>query len=141
MNSALQLAIDPSAPRGENPRVGCVLVDSDGHVVGTGCHRGAGTAHAEVVALADAGERARGATAFVTLEPCRHTGRTGPCTQALIEAGVSRVIVAMLDPSEQAGGGTRELEAAGIEVVSGVLEIESNAINAEWVGAIRAGRP
>lgn len=141
MRAALQLATDASAPRGENPRVGCVIVDDSGHVVGTGFHLGAGTAHAEVVALAAAGEQARGATAFVTLEPCRHTGRTGPCTQALIDAGVSRVIIAMLDPTEQAGGGSAELEAAGIEVFSGVLADESRAINAEWDYACRAGRP
>ncbi len=141
MRSALLLATDPSAPRGENPRVGCVIVDDSGHVVGTGFHLGAGTAHAEVVALAVAGEQAQGATAFVTVEPCRHSGRTGPCTQALIEAGVSRVVIAMLDPTEQAGGGSAELEAAGIEVFNGVLEAESSAINAEWVFAYRTGRP
>jgi diaminohydroxyphosphoribosylaminopyrimidine deaminase / 5-amino-6-(5-phosphoribosylamino)uracil reductase len=141
MRAALQLATDASAPRGENPRVGCVIVDDSGHVVGTGFHLGAGTAHAEVVALAVAGEQAKGATAFVTLEPCRHFGRTGPCTQALIDAGVSRVVIAMLDPTEQAGGGSAELEAAGIEVFNGVLESESNAINAEWVFANRTRRP
>ena len=105
MREALALAQSPDAPFGENPRVGCVIVAPDGEVVGRGHHRGAGTPHAEVVALADAGARAAGATAVVSLEPCRHTGRTGPCTQALLDAGVRAVVYGQADPTEQGGGG------------------------------------
>lgn len=141
MRAALALATDPQALRGENPRVGCVIVDESGLVIGEGFHRGAGTAHAEVVALAQAGTGARGATAVVTLEPCRHTGRTGPCTRALIDAGVGRVVFAQPDPTPEAGGGASELRAAGIDTVSGVLTDEACAINAEWTFAVRAGRP
>ena len=123
LDAALELAargpvVDP------NPRVGCVLVN-DGAVVGRGFHRGAGTAHAEAVALTDAGEKARGATAFVTLEPCNHHGRTPACAGALIDAGVVRVVYAAADPSPEAAGGARRLRAAGIDpevVVSGVDE-------------------
>ena len=141
MREALALATSADAPFGENPRVGCVIVDADGSIVGRGFHRGAGTPHAEVVALADAGERARGATAVVTLEPCRHTGRTGPCTQALLSAGVTRVVYAQADPTASAGGGAAELAAAGVDVVPGVLEQEASAANAEWTFAVQAGRP
>lgn len=141
MRAALALATDPQAPRGENPRVGCVIVDEQGTVIGSGFHRGAGTAHAEVVALAQASAAARGATAVVTLEPCRHTGRTGPCTQALIDAGVRRVVIAQPDPTREAGGGAHDLRSAGIEVVSGVLVDEAHAVNVEWTRAVRAGRP
>ncbi len=141
MGEALALATSPDAPHGANPRVGCVIVAADGQVVGRGYHRGAGTAHAEVVALADAGPRASGATAVVSLEPCRHTGRTGPCTQALLAAGVSRVVYAQADPTSAAGGGGAELAAAGVDVVDGVREQDALAINAEWTFAVRHGRP
>lgn len=141
MREAIVLAASPEAPYGENPRVGCVIVDAEGAVVGRGFHRGAGTPHAEVVALADAGERARGATAIVTLEPCRHTGRTGPCTRALIEAGVTRVVFAQSDPTAAAGGGAEELRAAGIEVESGLLSDDAAAVNEEWTFAVTHGRP
>src|SRR3954447_5655367 len=94
MARALELAATPGVPLGPNPRVGCVLLDGDGAEVAEGYHRGAGTAHAEVAALTEAGSAARGTTAVVTLEPCAHTGRTGPCTEALIEAGVARVVFA-----------------------------------------------
>ena len=109
MREALALAQSPDAPFGENPRVGCVLVAPDGGIVGRGHHRGAGTPHAEVVALLDAGARARGATAVVTLEPCRHTGRTGPCVEALVAAGVRRVVYGVADPGEESGGGAAVL--------------------------------
>lgn len=123
-----------------NPRVGCVIVDSNGQVAGEGWHRGAGTPHAEVVALAAAGERARGGTAYVSLEPCRHTGRTGPCTQALIAAGVARVVFAAADPNPEAGGGAAELRSAGIAV--SFLELpEAAALNEAWTFAMRHGRP
>lgn len=104
MREALRLAGSPDAPRSENPRVGCVVLDPSGTVVGRGYHRGAGTPHAEIVALRDAGERAVGATAVVTLEPCRHVGRTGPCTTALLSAGIARVVFAQTDPNPAAAG-------------------------------------
>ncbi len=141
MREALALAQSPDAPHGENPRVGCVLVAPGGDVVGRGYHRGAGSPHAEVVALADAGSRAVGATAVVTLEPCRHTGRTGPCTQALLDAGVRAVVYGQPDPTDQAGGGGDVLRAAGVEVVGGVLEAEADAVNEEWTFAVVHGRP
>src|SRR6478735_7826433 len=99
MQRALALAATPGVPLGPNPRVGCVLLDAEGQIVAEGYHRGAGTAHAEADALARAGDRAAGATAVVTLEPCNHTGRTGPCAQALVTAGVRRVVFAQSDPN------------------------------------------
>lgn len=141
MREAIALAQDPEAPEGENPRVGCVLVDADGTIVGRGFHRGAGTPHAEVVALREAGDRARGATAVVSLEPCRHTGRTGPCTQALLDAGVTRVVFAQGDPTDAAAGGAAILRAAGVDVVAGVLEGQARQVNEEWTFAVTHGRP
>src|SRR6476619_1523727 len=105
MRRALELAATPGVPLGPNPRVGCVLVDDSGRTVAEGFHRGAGSPHAEADALARAGGSARGATAVVTLEPCNHTGRTGPCAEALVEAGVARAIVAVRDPWPAAAGG------------------------------------
>ncbi|MDA2987471.1 MAG: bifunctional diaminohydroxyphosphoribosylaminopyrimidine deaminase/5-amino-6-(5-phosphoribosylamino)uracil reductase RibD [Actinomycetota bacterium] len=139
MDRALELAAHPSAPRGENPRVGCVIVDERGVVVGEGWHAGAGTAHAEVVALSQAGDRSIGATAVVTLEPCNHHGRTGPCAQALIEAGIARVVFAQADPTSDAGGGARALRDAGVQVLAGIRDEEACAINREWtIAATRA---
>lgn len=123
-----------------NPRVGCVLADGD-EIIAVGHHRGAGTVHAEVAALAEAGERARGATAYVTLEPCHHTGRTGPCTRALRDAGIRRVVYAVADPNRIATGGDAWLRDAGIVVESGLLEEEAAAVNATWLHRIRTGRP
>jgi diaminohydroxyphosphoribosylaminopyrimidine deaminase/5-amino-6-(5-phosphoribosylamino)uracil reductase len=124
-----------------NPRVGCVVTDAVGTVVGTGHHRGAGTPHAEVDALAQAGDRARGGTAHVTLEPCDHTGRTPPCTRALIEAGISRVVYSVADPDPLAAGGAATLTAAGIAVEGGLLQEAGEALNASWLHARRTGRP
>jgi diaminohydroxyphosphoribosylaminopyrimidine deaminase/5-amino-6-(5-phosphoribosylamino)uracil reductase len=123
-----------------NPRVGCVLLDDAGEVISTGVHRGAGQPHAEVDALQQAGDRATGATAVVTLEPCTHTGRTGPCTTALIDAGVARVFFGQTDPTV-AGGGGKVLADAGIEVVGDVLADEAAALNVEWTFAATHGRP
>src|SRR5699024_5454998 len=109
MRRALSLAATPGVPLGPNPRVGCVLLAPDGTVLAEGHHRGAGTPHAEADALAAAGDRAHGATAVVTLEPCNHTGRTGPCAEALVAAGVRRVVVAQRDPNPVAQGGTDTL--------------------------------
>ncbi len=141
MRRALDLAATPGVPTGPNPRVGAVILDSAGVVVGEGFHRGAGTPHAEVDALARAGALARGATAVVTLEPCNHTGRTGPCAQALLDAGVARVVFAASDPNPVAAGGARTLAQAGVDVVGGVLAEESQALNETWTFAVTHGRP
>ncbi|MDU1064059.1 MAG: bifunctional diaminohydroxyphosphoribosylaminopyrimidine deaminase/5-amino-6-(5-phosphoribosylamino)uracil reductase RibD [Cutibacterium avidum] len=130
MTLALNLATNSPCPD-PNPRVGCVIV-ADGQVVGQGWHHGAGTSHAEVEALHQAGDAARGATAVVTLEPCNHTGRTGPCSHALREAGVSRVVIAQSDPNPVAVGGEQFLRTNGVEVVTGVLSEAAMALNADW---------
>ncbi len=141
MDRAVELASDPRASRGENPRVGCVILDSSGGFLAEGFHAGAGTPHAEVVALQAAGRAAAGGTAIITLEPCRHTGRTGPCTKALIDAGIARVVYAQSDPTDAAGGGAGELRAAGIEVVAGIGEAAAREVNAEWTIAVTRARP
>lgn len=140
MRRALDLAL--RGPRGLNPQVGAVLLSPDGAVLAEGWHRGAGTAHAEVDALSKlpAGG-ARGATAVVTLEPCNHTGRTGPCAVALIEAGVARVVYALDDPGEISAGGADRLRSAGIDVVSGVLADEARTLLDSWLTVQRLGRP
>ncbi len=124
-----------------NPVVGCVLLDPAGRVVGEGWHRGPGHPHAEVEALRTAGPAARGATAVVTLEPCVHTGRTGPCTRALSEAGVARVVVGVADPWPPAAGGATVLRAAGIDVETGVAADLAEEVNRPWLTAVRRSRP
>ncbi len=141
MLRAIALARSADIPDGPNPRVGCVIVDATGQVVGEGVHRGAGTAHAEVDALAQAGAAARGATAVVTLEPCTHVGRTGPCSEALIAAGVARVVFAQTDPHALAAGGAERLRAAGIAVEAGLLADEAASVNEAWAHAVTTGRP
>ncbi len=141
MQRALQLAASPGVPLGPNPRVGCVVLAEDGSVVGEGYHRGAGTPHAEIEALKVAGTLAGGATAVVTLEPCDHTGRTGPCSQALVEAGVRRVVIAQRDPNPLAKGGLETLAAAGIETDVGLLADDAAALNRAWTFAHERGRP
>lgn len=144
LQRALEIAAHPAVPLGPNPRVGCVLLDAAGTVIGEGHHRGAGTAHAEVDALTRATAPTAGATAVVTLEPCAHHGRTGPCTEALISAGISRVIVARRDPNPQAAGGIDRLRAAGIEVETEVpaeLAAAAIALNRGWEHGLRHGRP
>jgi diaminohydroxyphosphoribosylaminopyrimidine deaminase/5-amino-6-(5-phosphoribosylamino)uracil reductase len=141
MRRALELAaLGPLG--GPNPQVGCVILDADGRPIAEGYHRGAGTPHAEVDALHSlpAGAAA-GATAVVTLEPCNHTGRTGPCSVALIEAGVTRVVFALRDPYDHASGGAERLRAAGVEVEEGLLADEAAALNERWLTAVRRGRP
>jgi len=141
MRRALELAARGPA-RGINPRVGCVLLAHDGSVLAEGWHRGAGTAHAEVDALSKVpAGGATGATAIVTLEPCNHTGRTGPCSRALIDAGVSRVVYAVADPGDASSGGADTLRAAGLDVQGGVLAGEVEAFLGDWLFATRHRRP
>ncbi|WP_280563162.1 bifunctional diaminohydroxyphosphoribosylaminopyrimidine deaminase/5-amino-6-(5-phosphoribosylamino)uracil reductase RibD [Chromohalobacter sp. 48-RD10] len=141
MSRALQLARRGCYTTHPNPRVGCVVV-RQGRIVGEGYHTRAGEPHAEVHALRAAGETARGATVYVTLEPCSHHGRTPPCAQALIEAGVSRVVVAVLDPNPQvAGRGVAMLREAGIGVEVGCLETDAEALNVGFVKRMREGLP
>lgn len=139
MRRALALA-EQGPVTGGNPQVGCVLVEDDGRIVAEGWHRGAGSPHAEIDALGRAGD-ARGLTAVVTLEPCNHWGRTGPCSAALIEAGVAQVIYAIADPSPTAGGGAASLRAAGVEVQGGVLAAEVERAMHPWLTAVRRARP
>ncbi|MEU4205553.1 bifunctional diaminohydroxyphosphoribosylaminopyrimidine deaminase/5-amino-6-(5-phosphoribosylamino)uracil reductase RibD [Streptomyces sp. NPDC045470] len=141
MRRAIQLAARGLGHTSPNPVVGCVVLDAAGHVAGEGWHERAGGPHAEVNALREAGERARGGTAFVTLEPCNHTGRTGPCAQALIEAGVARVYYAVPDPNPAATGGSTTLAAAGVEVEGGLLADEAAAGNEAWLTAVLRRRP
>lgn len=142
MEIALGLARRGLGRTSPNPAVGAVLV-RDGSIVGRGFHTWAAVRHAEIVALEEAGERARGATAYVTLEPCSHHGRTGPCADALIRAGVSRVVAALEDPSpEVSGRGFERLRAAGVEVeVAAEYEAAAAQINEAFVHAMRTGRP
>ncbi len=141
MAQALRLARRGLYTTDPNPRVGCVVV-KDNTVVGSGWHERAGGPHAEIHALAAAAERSRGATVYVTLEPCVHHGRTPPCTDALIAAGVARVVVAMVDPNPRVGGqGLAALAAAGIAVESGVLHERAEALNPGFASRMRRGRP
>ena len=143
LTRAIQLAAAGEGSVLPNPVVGCVLLSPDGLVVGEGYHHRAGGPHAEVVALADAGAAARGATAVVTLEPCNHTGRTGPCSLALIEAGVAAVVVGVRDPWPTAAGGIETLRSAGVEVVeaTGAIATAAADVNRVWLTATRFGRP
>lgn len=141
MSRALMLAERGVYTTEPNPRVGCVLV-ADGRIVGEGWHVRAGEGHAEVNALAQAGDLARGATAYVTLEPCSHFGRTPPCADALVKAGVSRVVAAMQDPNPQvAGNGLNRLREAGIEVDCGLLEAQAQALNPGFIKRMQQGLP
>lgn len=141
MSRALVLAANGPA-RGPHARVGCVLLDDRGDIVAEGWHRGAGTAHAEVDALSKlAPGGAAGLTAVVTLEPCNHWGRTGPCSEALIEAGIGRVVFSVEDPGEHSGGGKERLRAAGIPVDEGVLRAEVEEWMRRWLVSARFSRP
>jgi diaminohydroxyphosphoribosylaminopyrimidine deaminase / 5-amino-6-(5-phosphoribosylamino)uracil reductase len=141
MNEALALAERGITTTQPNPRVGCVIV-REGEVVGRGFHARAGSPHAEVFALQDAGERANGATAYVTLEPCAHVGRTPACAPQLAAAGVRRVVTAMTDPdSRVAGAGHAILRAAGVLVETGLLEAEARWLNRGFLSRIERGRP
>ncbi|WP_342742722.1 bifunctional diaminohydroxyphosphoribosylaminopyrimidine deaminase/5-amino-6-(5-phosphoribosylamino)uracil reductase RibD [Streptomyces indicus] len=141
MRRALALAALGLGATSPNPVVGCVILDAHGEIVGEGYHQRAGGPHAEVHALRAAGDKARGGTALVTLEPCNHTGRTGPCAQALIEAGIARVVYAVSDPNPTATGGAETLRNAGVAVESGLLEEEARAGNIAWLTSVKSGRP
>ena len=141
MARALRLAKNGLYTTDPNPRVGCVIV-RDSQVVGEGWHRRAGEAHAEVHALAAAGRQAHGATAYVSLEPCCHHGRTPPCSEALVKAGIARVVAAMPDPNPRvASRGVAELERAGIRVDIGLLQAEAERLNPGFISRMTRGRP
>jgi diaminohydroxyphosphoribosylaminopyrimidine deaminase/5-amino-6-(5-phosphoribosylamino)uracil reductase len=146
MRRALELAAQGPVTGG-NPQVGCVLLDAEGRTVVEGWHHGAGTPHAEVDALSklpmtgDGRPDAAGLTAVVTLEPCNHTGRTGPCSVALLNAGVARVVYALTDPGATSGGGAEHLRAGGVEVIGGVLAVESETFLHRWLTAVARHRP
>lgn len=141
MAQALRLAERGLYTARPNPVVGCVIAHGD-EVVGEGFHQRQGQAHAEVLALQAAGARARGATAYVTLEPCAHTGQTGPCADALVAAGISRVVAAMRDPFPQVDGkGFERLQAAGIETAAGLMEAQARELNVGFLSRIERGRP
>ena len=142
MRRALQLAALAEGRTSPNPLVGAVVLDSTGRLVGEGFHARAGLPHAEPGALAQAGDAARGGTIVVTLEPCCHHGRTPPCTEAILSAGIQRVVVALTDPDPRvAGGGLQRLRDAGLEVISGVLAAEAADQNRAFVHRVRTGRP
>lgn len=141
MAMALRLARRGLYTADPNPRVGCVIAN-EGHVVGIGWHARAGEAHAEIRALEDAGEAARGATAYVTLEPCCHHGRTPPCTDKLLAAGIARVVMATRDPNPAvAGAGEQQLRDAGVEITSGMHDAEARALNVGFFRRMETGRP
>ena len=143
MRRALELATKGPL-RGPNPQVGCVLLDAQGKIVSEGWHEGAGSPHAEVVALANlskSGTSAEGLTAVVTLEPCSHTGRTGPCANALIEAGISRVLFSVSDPGDESGGGGEVLTKAGIEVRGGIELEAGEKLLEHWLVSTGSQRP
>ncbi len=141
MRRAIALAATALGSTSPNPPVGCVVLDTAGTVAGEGFTSPAGGPHAEVNALRAAGERARGGTAVVSLEPCAHHGRTPPCTGALLAAGVARVVYAVSDPDPVAAGGAAALRAAGVAVEGGVLEAEAALGNEAWLTSLRLGRP
>jgi diaminohydroxyphosphoribosylaminopyrimidine deaminase / 5-amino-6-(5-phosphoribosylamino)uracil reductase len=141
MTRALQLAEQGLYGTQPNPRVGCVIV-KDGKIVGEGAHLKAGEPHAEVFALRQAGEQTRGATLYVTLEPCNHTGRTPPCSQAIVDAGISKVIIAMQDPNPQvAGSGLAHLQAHKIDTASGLMQTQAEALNPGFISRMTRNKP
>jgi diaminohydroxyphosphoribosylaminopyrimidine deaminase/5-amino-6-(5-phosphoribosylamino)uracil reductase len=141
MLQAIALAARALGRTSPNPVVGSVVLDAAGQTVGEGFHAFAGGPHAEAVALEQAGDRARGGTLIVTLEPCDHHGRTGPCSAAALAAGVRRVVYAVAAPRDRAGGGARRLAEAGVEIESGLLAAEAERVNAEWLTYARLRRP
>jgi diaminohydroxyphosphoribosylaminopyrimidine deaminase/5-amino-6-(5-phosphoribosylamino)uracil reductase len=141
MRRAIALADSAGDATHPNPNVGAVVLDRDGTIVGEGRHERAGGPHAEVLALADAGARAAGGSVVVTLEPCAHSGRTGPCAQAVADAGVARVVYAIEDPTPQARGGAAMLRAGGVNVEAGLLAVEAAQANERWLTGVLLDRP
>ena len=142
MRRALALAALAEGRTSPNPLVGAVVLNQEGRLVGEGFHSRAGEPHAEVGALAQAGDAAHGGTLVVTLEPCCHHGRTPPCSEAVLRAGIARVVVALEDPDPRvAGGGINQLRQAGVEVISGVLREEARQQNRDFLHRVRTGRP
>ena len=142
MRRAIQLALLAEGRTSPNPLVGAIVLDSVGRLVGEGFHTGAGKAHAEIEALNQAGEKSINGTIVVTLEPCCHHGLTPPCTEALIKAGLKRVVIGMVDPDPRvSGNGISRLKNSGLEVVEGVLKQECESINREFIFRVLNGRP
>ncbi|MEU4804143.1 bifunctional diaminohydroxyphosphoribosylaminopyrimidine deaminase/5-amino-6-(5-phosphoribosylamino)uracil reductase RibD [Actinosynnema sp. NPDC023587] len=141
MHRAIALSAFGLGRTSPNPPVGCVILDSAGRVAGEGYHERKGEPHAEVHALTAAGERARGGTAVVTLEPCNHQGRTPPCRQALLDAGIVRTVIALIDPTSREEGGAARLRASGVQVEVGVLADAARLVLGPWLDALRSGRP
>ena len=141
MSRAIELASKVDLSRDVNPTVGAVIVDTDGNTVGEGWHNGSGTDHAEVMAIAQAGSKAVGATLYCTLEPCNAQGKTGPCAQAVIAAGITKVVIGQADPHRTMSGGIKTFQDAGIEVEVGLLQDAAKAINASWNFAQENNRP
>ncbi len=141
MRLAIALSARGLGTTSPNPPVGCVVLDTRGEVVGTGYHRRKGEPHAEAHALAAAGSRAADGTAVVTLEPCNHVGRTPACRQLLLDAGVTRVVIAVIDPTSRGEGGAAVLRAHGVDVEVGVLADEARLVLGPWLAALTAGRP
>ncbi|UQS26072.1 bifunctional diaminohydroxyphosphoribosylaminopyrimidine deaminase/5-amino-6-(5-phosphoribosylamino)uracil reductase RibD [Amycolatopsis thermalba] len=141
MRRAISLAALGLGTTSPNPPVGCVILDRHGVVVGEGFHERKGDAHAEAHALAMAGDRARGGTAVVTLEPCNHFGRTPPCRKLLIEAGIARCVIAIIDPTSREEGGAARMRAAGVDVEVGLLADEAELVLGPWLRALRTARP
>jgi diaminohydroxyphosphoribosylaminopyrimidine deaminase/5-amino-6-(5-phosphoribosylamino)uracil reductase len=141
MRWAVQLSARGLGTTSPNPPVGCVVLDHAGGVVGMGFHERKGEAHAEGKALAVAGHRARGGTAVVTLEPCNHVGRAPACRQLLLDAGITRVVIAAMDPTSRGEGGAEVLCRAGVSVETGVLEAEARLVLGPWLAALRRRRP
>jgi len=141
MRRAIALSAAGLGTTSPNPPVGCVMLDPGGRIVGEGYHERKGEAHAEAQALAAAGPLAADATAVVTLEPCNHQGRTPPCRQALIDAGVRRAVIAVIDPTSRGDGGVAELRRAGVDVETGVLADEAQIVLGDWLAGLRNRRP
>jgi diaminohydroxyphosphoribosylaminopyrimidine deaminase/5-amino-6-(5-phosphoribosylamino)uracil reductase len=141
MRRAIALSAAGLGTTSPNPPVGCVLLSPAGRIVGEGYHERKGEAHAEAQALAAAGPLAAGATAVVTLEPCNHQGRTPPCRQALIDAGIRRAVIAVIDPTSRGEGGLAELRRAGVDVETGVLAGEAEIVLGDWLAGLRNRRP
>ena len=141
MRRAISLSAFGLGTTSPNPPVGCVILDVNGRIAGEGYHRRKGEAHAEVLALGAAGERAKGGTAVVTLEPCNHHGRTPPCHQALLDAEIVRTIVAVMDPTSRGEGGVARMRRSGMDVETGVLSSEALLVLGPWLTALRTRRP